>query len=169
MASAKKLSSVPKKRTSSFGATFLNIPYIMWSAIFVVVPIFIVGYYAFTNEDGNFTLENFKNFSVYHESVLYSFLYAFIATVIILLVAYPFACFVCKCKESTQKAIMMLVMLPLWMNMLILTNSISILIENNGVINNLLEMVGFERVQMVGTPGAVVFGLFYNYFPYMVC
>jgi len=162
------LSNGNRKAYSKWGATFLNVPYILWSAIFVVIPMFIVGYYAFTNEAGDFTLENFKDFSVYHESIWYSFLYAFIATVIILLVAYPFAYFVSRCSDGTQKVIMMLVMLPLWMNMLILTNSISILIENNGVINNFLVMLGFDRLQMWGTPGAVIFGLFYNYFPYMV-
>lgn len=161
--------SSPKKRYSSkWGATFLNIPYILWSAIFVIIPMFIVGFYAFTDESGAFTLDNFKHFDIYQESVFYSFLYAFIATIIVLLVAYPFAYFVSKCSESTQKVIMMLVMLPLWMNMLILTNSISILIENNGVINNFLQMLGFDKIQMWGTPGAVIFGLFYNYFPYMV-
>lgn len=161
-------SLVKKKNRSKWGATFLNVPYILWSAIFVIIPMFIVGYYAFTDAKGNFTLENFKDFSIYQESLLYSFLYAFIATVIILLVAYPFAYFVAKCSESTQKVMMMLVMLPLWMNMLILTNSITILIENNGIINNFLEMIGIGRVQMWGTPGAVIFGLVYNYFPYMV-
>ncbi len=159
---------IKRRSASRWGATFLNIPYILWSAIFVIIPMFIVGYYAFTDESGSFTLDNFKDFSVYGQSVFYSFLYALIATVIILLVAYPFAYFISKCKESTQKIMMMLVMLPLWMNMLILTNSISILIENNGVINNFLQLIGLDKIQMWGTPGAVVFGLFYNYFPYMV-
>ena len=161
-------SASKRQRKSKWGATLLNIPYIMWSAIFVIIPMFIVGYYAFTDESGAFTLSNFKDFTLYGQSVFYSFLYALIATVIILLVAYPFAYFISKCKESTQKVMMMLVMLPLWMNMLILTNSISILIENNGVINNFLEMIGLSKIQMWGTPGAVIFGLFYNYFPYMV-
>ncbi|MBQ4067117.1 MAG: ABC transporter permease [Clostridia bacterium] len=150
------------------GATFLNLPYMLWAVIFMVVPMFIVGYYAFTDANGNFTLANFKELGSYQDSILYSFLYAFIATVIILLVAYPFAYFVSRCNETTQKIIMMLVMLPLWMNMLILTNSISILIEKNGVINNVLTMVGLDKLELWGTPGAVIFGLIYNYFPYMV-
>ncbi|MBR6675933.1 MAG: ABC transporter permease, partial [Clostridia bacterium] len=153
---------------SKWGATLLNVPYMLWAAIFIIIPMFIVGYYAFTDENGAFTLENFKHIDVYQYSIYYSFLYAFIATVIILLVAYPFAYFVSRCSDGTQKVIMMLVMLPLWMNMLILTNSISILIENNGVINNILTSLGFGRIQMWGTPGAVIFGLVYNYFPYMV-
>lgn len=161
-------SKIKKSHSSKLGATFLNIPYMLWAAIFIIIPIFIVCYYAFTDENGAFTLDNFRHIDVYHTSILYSFLYAFIATVIILLVAYPFAYFVAKCSSSTQKVIMMLVMLPLWMNMLILTNSISILIENNGVINNILQWMGFEKVQLWGTPGAVIFGLVYNYFPYMV-
>lgn len=165
---AKKISASKTSQKSRWGATFLNVPYMLWAAIFIIIPMFIVGYYAFTDEKGAFTLENFKHIDIYQHSIYYSFLYAFIATVIIFLVAYPFAYFVSKCSDGTQRVIMMLVMLPLWMNMLILTNSISILIENNGVINNILEALGFNRLQMWGTPGAVIFGLVYNYFPYMV-
>ena len=161
-------SSSHSSHDSKWGATLLNVPYMLWAAIFIIIPMFIVGYYAFTNENGTFTLENFRHIDIYSKNIGDSFLYAFIATIIILLVAYPFAYFVAKCSEGTQKVVMMLVMLPLWMNMLILTNSISILIENNGVINNLLESIGLNRVQMWGTPGAVIFGLVYNYFPYMV-
>ncbi len=168
---SKKIKLKSASRTShhsKWGATLLNVPYMLWAAIFIIIPMFIVGYYAFTDENGAFTLENFIHIDLYQYSIYYSFLYAFIATVIILLVAYPFAYFVSRCSEGAQKIIMMLVMLPLWMNMLILTNSISILIENNGVINNLLASLGFEKLQMWGTPGAVIFGLVYNYFPYMV-
>ena len=165
---AQRISVSGSSHNSKWGATLLNVPYMLWAAIFIIIHMFRVGYYAFTNENGAFTLENFRDIGIYQKNICDSFIYAFIATVIILLVAYPFAYFVAKCSEGTQKVIMMLVMLPLWMNMLILTNSISILIENNGVINNILESLGFNKIQMWGTPGAVIFGLVYNYFPYMV-
>ena len=66
-------SLVKKKNRSKWGATFLNVPYILWSAIFVIIPMFIVGYYAFTDAKGNFTLENFKDFSIYQESLFILF------------------------------------------------------------------------------------------------
>lgn len=155
-----------KKR--SFGATFLNIPYILWAAIFIIVPMFIVAYYAFTDNSGQFTFENFKELSVYKDNIADSFLYAFVATVVTLVIAYPFSYFVSKASETAQKLIMMLVMVPMWMNLLIMTYSIMNIIETNGFINTILVSLGFDKLQMINTPGAVIFGMVYNYFPYMV-
>lgn len=161
----KKISKGYKKST---GARFLNIPYFAWALIFILIPMFIVAYYAFTDESGAFTLENFKQISLYKDGLIDSFVYALIATVITLLLAYPFSYFVSKLREGTQKIIMMLVMLPMWMNLLIMTYSIMNIIETNGILNNLLVMLGFEKLQLINTPTAVIFGMVYNYFPYMV-
>lgn len=149
-------------------ATFLNVPYILWAAIFIIVPMLIVAVYAFTDTSGQFTLDNLYKLGIYKQNIIDSFIYALIATVITLLLAYPFAYFVTKLSEGTQKIIMMLVMLPMWMNMLIMTYSIMNLIEANGIINTLLSQVGLEKLHMINTPGAVVLGMVYNYFPYMV-
>jgi len=159
--------SAKKKLRRSAGAALLNIPYMTWAIIFIIVPMIIVAFYAFTDADGAFTLENFKQLNDYRDNIVDSFVYALIATVITLLLAYPFAYFVTKCKESTQKIVMMLVMVPLWMNLLILTYSIMNIIEANGIVNNVLQMLGFEKLNMINTPGAVIFGMIYNYFPYM--
>ena len=105
---------------------------------------------------------------MYRENIIDSFIYAIVATVVTLLLAYPFAYFVSKLREGTQKIVMMLVMLPMWMNMLIMTYSIMNLIEANGIINTVITSLGGERLQMINTPGAVVLGMVYNYFPYMV-
>ena len=150
------------------GATFLNVPYILWAAIFIIVPMLIVAVYAFTDTSGQFTLDNLYKLGIYRQNIIDSFIYALIATVITLLLAYPFAYFVTKLGEGTQKIIMMLVMLPMWMNMLIMTYSIMNLIETNGIINTLLSQIGLEKLHMINTPGAVVLGMVYNYFPYMV-
>ena len=150
------------------GQGFLNVPYITWAAIFIIIPMFIVAVYAFTDEAGSFTLENFRQLPLYKDNIIDSFVYALIATVVTLLLAYPFAYFVSKKSENTQKIIMMLVMLPMWMNMLIMTYSIMNIIEANGLINNIISFLGFNRIKLINTPGAVVFGMVYNYFPYMV-
>lgn len=158
-----------KSRTRKKGVSLLlNFPYLIWLCLFVIIPMFIVAAYAFTNGDGTFTLENFKHLSMYKQNIIDSFIYALIATAVTLVLAYPFAYFMTKRSEATQRVMMMLVMLPMWMNLLILTYSIMNIIEANGIINNLLASLGFGKLQMINTPGAVIFGMVYNYFPYMV-
>ncbi len=157
-----------KKSRKGIGSLFLNIPYLIWSMLFIIVPIFIVGYFAFTDSSGAFTLSNFAELPKYKDNIIDSFVYAFIATVITLLLAYPFAYFMTKCSESMQKIMMMLVMVPVWMNLLILTYSIMNIIEANGLINSMLDFLGLPKLKMINTPGAVIFGMVYNYFPYMV-
>jgi spermidine/putrescine transport system permease protein len=158
-----------KNRTRKKGVSLLlNFPYLIWLCLFVIVPMFIVAAYAFTDASGAFTLENFEKLSVYRENIIDSFIYALIATAVTLILAYPFAYFMTKRSAATQRVMMMLVMLPMWMNLLILTYSIMNIIETNGIVNNLLAAMGLEKIQMINTPGAVVFGMVYNYFPYMV-
>lgn len=158
-----------KNRTRKKGVSLLlNFPYLIWLCLFVVIPMFIVVVYAFTDGNGAFTLDNFQKLGIYKDNIIDSFIYALVATAVTLVLAYPFAYFMTKRSEATQRIMMMLVMLPMWMNLLILTYSIMNIIETNGIINNLLAAVGLERLHMINTPGAVVFGMVYNYFPYMV-
>ena len=158
-----------KSRTRKKGVSLLlNFPYLIWLSLFVIVPMFIVAAYAFTDASGAFTLDNFRKLSVSRENIFDSFVYALIATAVTLILAYPFAYFMTKRSAAAQRVMMMLVMLPMWMNLLILTYSIMNIIETNGIVNNLLVAMGMEKVQMINTPGAVVFGMVYNYFPYMV-
>ena len=97
-----------------------------------------------------------------------SFEYSFIATVITLVISYPFAYLMSRKGMAAQRIMMMLVMLPMWMNLLIRTYSWMNILERNGVINNILGSFGIEPLKMVGTPGAVIFGMIYNYIPYMI-
>lgn len=151
------------------GATALiNAPYTVWAAIFIIVPLFIVVYYTFTDATGAFTFENIKTLKAYIPTFWISILYSLVATLITLIIAYPFAYAMTKTKVSTQKMQMMLIMLPMWMNLLIRTYSWLNILERNGIINNVLGMLGFEPVKMIGTPGAVILGMIYNYLPYMI-
>ena len=143
-------------------------PYAVWSAIFIVVPLAIVVYYTFTDANGAFTMNNMMALGDYADIFGISVWYSLIATVITLLVAYPFAYCISRWPGHAQGILVMLVMLPMWMNMLIRTYSWMNILENNGIINNFLAFFGVEPVKMVGTPGAVIFGMIYNYFPYMV-
>jgi len=157
---------VMKKR--SLGSTLVACPYYLWAAIFVIVPVIMVAYYAFTDSTGAFTIDNIVELKNYSGTFAISILYSLIATVICLVIAYPFAYVMSRKGPSAQRVMMMLVMLPQWMNLLIRTYSWMNILEKNGLINNLLGMVGIEPLKMIGTPGAVIFGMIYNYLPYMI-
>ena len=143
-------------------------PYVTWSVIFIIVPLLAVVYYSFTNENGSFTLSNLSQILVYKDSLLISVLYALAATVICLLIAYPFAYFMTKSKMSVQKSIMMLVMLPMWMNLVILVNSWTTLLRDNGLINQLLEALGIGKIPLMYNSFGVILGMVYCYIPYMI-
>lgn len=152
----------------SFAGIITNAPYFLWAAIFIVVPLFVVVYYSFTDDTGAFTWSNITGLSDYADTFLISLLYSVIATLITLVIAYPFAYFLSKCKVSSQKIQIMLVMLPMWMSLLIRTYSLTQLIETNGIINSVLNSIGLKPLEMINTPGAVIMGMVYNYLPYMI-
>jgi len=157
-------------RRRRFAQTFTAAPHIVWMLIFIIVPMILVVYYSFTDKNGSFTLDNFKTFfsSDYSTVFLHSICFAFIATVISLVIAFPLAYFISRTKPRTQKMLIMLIMLPMWTNFLIRTYSLMTMIETNGIINNFLASIGLPRIQMINTGGAVIFGMIYNYLPYMV-
>ena len=148
--------------------TIVNAPYTVWAAMFIIVPLIIVAYYAFTDKNGAFTFENIIKLTDYSGVFGISLLYSAIATIITLLLAYPFAYFLSKRTENSQRMQMLLVMLPMWMNLLIRTYSWMNILEKNGIVNNFLGLFGIEPVTMIGTPGAVILGMVYNYLPYMI-
>ncbi len=156
-----------KKRNLS-ASIALNAPYTVWSVIFIVVPLFIAAYYAFTDKTGAFTLNNIFELKEYGDIFAISIWYSVLATLISLFIAYPFAYFLSKQSERSRRLQMMLVMLPMWMNLLIRTYSWMNILERNGLINNFLALLGIEPIKMIGTPGAVIFGMVYNYLPYMI-
>ena len=155
-----------KKR--SLGSVALNAPYTVWSVIFIVIPLFIVGYYAFTDKNGAFTFANIVELKEYGDIFFISVWYSVLATVICLLISYPFAYFLSRQSEQSRRLQMMLVMLTMWMNLLIRTYSMMILMQDTGIINTALEAIGLSPVHMINTQGAVVLGMVYNYIPYMI-
>ena len=152
----------------SFGNQLLAAPHVVWSVIFIVVPLFIMLYFAFTNADGGFTLENVKQIGLYKKAFGISILYAAIATVITLLLAYPMAYFMTKVNISSQRMLMMIVMIPMWMNFLIRTYSWITILANTGLINTFLGKLGIEPLKLINTPGAVILGMVYDFIPYMI-
>ena len=147
------------------------VPYVVWMALFVVAPIVIMVVYAFAGSDGGFTLDNFVQMGGYA---------AVIATAICLLMGYPVAYLLSREGESFRRTAMVLIMLPMWMNFLLRTYSWMTILENNGLLNQLLQKLGIialynhltgsnlEYFTMIDTQGAVVLGMVYKYLPFMI-
>ena len=156
------------------------VPYVVWMALFVVAPIVIMVVYAFAGSDGGFTLDNFVQMGGYAAVFGRSFKLALIATAICLLLGYPVAYLLSREGERFRRTAMVLIMLPMWMNFLLRTYSWMTILENNGLLNQLLQKLGIialynhltgrnlEYFTMIDTQGAVVLGMVYNYVPYMI-
>lgn len=153
---------------NSFGNKLIASPYIVWSAIFIIVPFIILLYFALTDANGSFTLANIAELGRYKKAFGISILYAVVATAITLLLAYPMAYFMTKLKISSQRMVMLIVMLPMWTNFLIRTYSWITILANTGIINTLLQKLGLEPLKLINTPGAVILGMVYDFIPYMI-
>ena len=154
------------KRT--FGSKLVASPYIVWSAIFIVVPLVIMFYFALTDQNGVFTLSNLSAIGQYKKAFGISILYAVISTAVTLLLAYPMAYFMTKLKVSSQRMLFMIVMIPMWMNFLIRTYSWISILANTGLINTFLKSIGLKPLKLINTPGAVILGMVYDFIPYMI-
>ena len=146
----------------------LAAPYLVWMVVFILVPLAIVTYFAFTDKAGNFTLENLMIIGQYSTVFVRSLLLAAEATVICLVLSFPVSYFLSRQRAAKQKIFLMLVMLPMWMNFLLRTYAWMTLLEKNGLINRLLGVFGIGPLNMINTSGAVVLGMVYNYLPYMI-
>ena len=137
-------------------------PYLLWMAIFTVVPLFIVIWYAMTNTDGQFTLDNLTQIGRYSSVFARSLILAAIST------AFPVGYFLSRLRANKQHIMLMLIMLPMWMNFLLRTYAWMTLLEKNGLINKFFGLFGLGPFNMINTSGAVVLGMVYNYLPFMI-
>ena len=153
-------------RARSLRRSIAAAPHIVWSVLFIIAPLLFVLYFAFTDKDGAFSFTNIADLFTadYVTIFMRSLCFAVIATFICLLIGYPLAYFISRMKKHTQGILIMLIMLPMWMNLLIRTYCWMNLLETNGLINTLL---GTEW-KMLGTSSAVILGMVYNFLPYMV-
>ncbi|MCI6254107.1 ABC transporter permease [Eubacterium coprostanoligenes] len=155
-------------KKSSLSQKMLDKPYLLWSVLFIIVPLVMVVFYAFTDKTGAFTFSNIAQIKNYFPTILLSVLYGLAATVICVIIGYPFAYALSKHSVNTQRTMVLLVMLPMWMNFLIRTYSLMTILGDSGVVNNLLNALGLKSVHMINTGGAVIFGMVYNFLPYMI-
>ena len=158
------------KKAGTFGTAMLNTPFVVWSTAFIIIPLLFVLYYSFFDPEKGFSTEYITVFftePMYVKAFGISVLYSVIATVISLVIAYPFAYFLSKVKPASQRLQMVLIMLPMWMNMLLRTFSWNQILQDNGLLNKFLGLFGAETIHFLG-PGAVILGMVYNYLPYMI-
>lgn len=153
---------------NSLSKKLVDKPYILWSVLFIIAPLIMVVYYAFTDSTGAFSLDSIKAIPEYTSTILLSILYGIAATAICLVIAYPFAYFLSKLKFSTQSIMVLLVMLPMWMNFLIRTYSWMTILGDTGIINTVLNALGLGSLKLINTGGAIILGMVYNFLPYMI-
>ncbi len=143
-------------------------PYVFWMTVFVVAPLILVTFFAFTDKSGRFTVDNFALMTDFGPIFTRSFILAFFATVICLSLGYPLAFILSKQHVRYQPFFVMLIMLPMWMNFLLRTYAWMSILENNGFLNKFLSFLHLPTVSIINTPAAVLLGMVYNYLPFMV-
>lgn len=148
-------------------------PYIVWSVLFIVVPLIMILFFSFTIDTGSgykFSLENFERLinPIYIRIFGRSMYLAFISTVLCLVIGYPVAYIISKMPESKRNLVIMLFILPMWMNFLLRTYAWMPILSRNGIVNNFLGLFGIEPIQFLYTNGAILLGMVYNFLPFMI-
>lgn len=144
------------------------LPYLIWSAVFVIIPLMLVIIFAFSTPEGNFTFNNIISVGKYSYVFLKSIVLGLVSTIVCLCIGYPMAYFISKIKAKYQNVVIMLLMIPMWTSFLLRTYSWMTILEYNGLINKFLSSVGISKINMINTPGAIVLGMVYNFLPYMI-
>ena len=155
-------------RKNSVFQKLVAVPHIVWVIMFIAAPMLFVLYFALTDAEGRFSLSNITELSKYGNVFILSIAFALIATVVCLLIGYPLAYFMSKQSERAQKILLVLVMLPMWCNLLIRTYALMALLDNGGLLNSLLDKIGLQKLPIVGTNFGVILGMVYDFLPYMV-
>ena len=160
-------------------------PYGIWAVLFILVPLVFVAYYAFTDVNFQFTLENIQRFFTATSSIVQddgssaevrtyllifwrSLKLAIISTLVCLVLAYPLAYIMARAEPKVQKTFMTIIMIPMWMNFLIRTYAWMTILQDKGIFNNIPSALHLPGVHIIGTEAAVVIGMVYDYIPYMI-
>lgn len=148
----------------------LSTPYFFWTIAFIIIPLGMVFYYGLTDKVGAFTIENIaaiispENW----KALLLSLMLSFVSTLICLLLAYPLALILCNLHVNQSSFIVLIFILPMWMNFLLRTLAWQTLLEKTGVINNILSFLHLPALNIINTPYAIILGMVYNFLPFMV-
>jgi spermidine/putrescine transport system permease protein len=157
-------------KNSKSSQRLLSSPYLAWAVIFIIIPLCMVFYYGLTDKTGAFTLENVTAImSVEHAKALWLSLgLSLISTVICFFIAYPLAMILANMNVNQHSFIVLIFILPMWMNFLLRTLAWQTLLEKTGVINNVLSILHLPSLNIINTPYAIVLGMVYNFLPFMV-
>ena len=153
-----------------FKRQFLSGPYVIWIFGFIVLPILMIVYYGVTDSSGAFTLGNITAIAepIHMKALLMSLKLALICTVICLALSYPLAMILNGKKKNQHSFIVLIFILPMWMNFMLRILAWQLLLSNNGILNTVFEALGFPKVSLLNTPSAVVFGMVYDFLPFMI-
>ncbi len=147
-------------------------PYLVWMIIFTVIPLLLVLYFAFTTGDSQnfsdftFSLDNFSKFlsPIYLRVLFRSVNLALISTIICLIIGYPIAYIISKEKPKKRNAMILMFVIPMWMNFLLRTYAWLTLLGRNGLINYIVTKLGFQPLDLMYNDKAVLLGMIYNFF-----
>lgn len=151
----------------------LAFPYLTWLFIFVLIPLILIIYFSFATQTADGTVFSFESYlrffdDIYMKVMLRSISVALITTIICLILAYPLAMILSSNQKSSKTVIVLLIILPMWMNSLLRTYAWMTLLENNGIFNSLLTFLGLPKINFLYGNGAIIFGMVYNFLPFMV-
>ena len=154
----------------SLGKRLLAGPYLIWMLLFTIVPLLLLVYNAFTTADGSFTVANVAAIldPVNGKPFLRSIGMSVIVTVICLVLSFPLALILRKYSSSKNSFIVLVFILPMWMNFMLRTLAWRLILLNNGLLTHILTSVGLGKVHLMNTIWAVILGTVYDYLPFMV-
>lgn len=145
-------------------------PYMIWIVGFILLPVVMILYYAFTTSSGSFTVSNVLTIThpIFFRALLFSLKLALVCTLICLVLAYPLAMILNNMKNGSQGFIVFIFILPMWMNFMLRILAWKMLLSNNGIINTILGFFGLPDLHIINTPAAVVLCMVYDFLPFMV-
>lgn len=148
----------------------LSLPYLLWAVVFIIIPLFMVIYYGLTDKTGAFTLDNIAAIATaeHGKALWLSVLFSLASTLICLFLAYPLAMILTKSNKKSNSFLVLIFILPMWMNFLLRTFAWLTLLEKTGVINSILQVLNLPVLNIINTPAAIILGMVYNFLPFMV-
>ena len=158
-----------RRRQALKSRKLLSGPYLFWAVSFIIIPLLMILYYGLTDKSGNFTLMNLAQITTqYLKALGLALLLSFVSTLICLILAYPLAMILSEKNVNQTSFIVLIFILPMWMNFLLRTLAWQNLLEKNGVINMILHFFHLPDLTLINTPGAIILGMVYNFLPFMV-
>lgn len=159
-----------RRRQALKSRKLLSGPYLFWAVSFIIIPLLMILYYGLTDKSANFTLMNLAQITTQEnlKALGLALLLSFVSTLICLILAYPLAMILSEKNVNQTSFIVLIFILPMWMNFLLRTLAWQNLLEKNGVINMILHFFHLPDLTLINTPGAIILGMVYNFLPFMV-